>query len=100
MEILIYYIIAALSFAIMYSINYSWEIAQTVIETLYIFDMDYTDSDWNPYMYLAVGFMLTLVLMPMYIPAIFGKRYERIKDASAYILVEEYGFIKEDDSED
>ena len=99
MEILGYYIIAALSFALMYSISYGWEIIQTVLDVLNLFDMNYIDEDtWNPWYYMTAVFIMSLIAMPLFLFLVLAQnKYETIKFASAHILQKYYGFEQESD---
>jgi hypothetical protein len=95
--ILEYYIIAALSFAAMYTYNYGWEITKTVLDVLFMFDIDYRDSKWHPWTYMVVSFIAATLAMPLFlIMIIFGDKYTLIKDASSHILEKRFGFKKDD----
>jgi hypothetical protein len=91
-----YYIIIAFSFAIMYSIKYGWEIAKTVMDILFMFDVNYLEYNWHPVSYMIAVFLLSLIAMPFFIPLIFKKRYKVIKQASSHILINKFGFEKND----
>ena len=100
MEILTYYIIAALSFSLMYTINYGWEVAQTVMEMLYMFDIDYMEApDWSPGSYVVSVFVMAFIFMPIFVPNIFQDKHNKIRDAASFILEKHYGFVKEDDNQ-
>lgn len=92
--ILEYYIIVALSFSLMYSISYGWEIVQTVLDVLYIFEMDYVKEDkWNPGYYMTMVFTMSLIGMPLFLFLVLAQdKYETVKFAAAHILKKYYGF--------
>ena len=97
MDILSYYIIIALSFALMYTISYGWEIIQTVLDVLYMFDMDYIEENtWNPGYYITMVFTMSLIGMPLFLFLVLAQdKYETVKFASAHILQKYYGFEQE-----
>lgn len=91
--ILEYYIIAAVSFAIMYTYNYGWVITESVINMLNMFDIDYLEEDcnWTPASYLINTFILSSIAMPVFLFVIlFTDKYKIIKDCSGYILIKNF----------
>lgn len=81
------YIIIAVSFAIMYTINYIYQINLTVLSTLYMFDIDYSETDWNPWSFVIGGFIVSVMLMPIIVLFILPEnRWKVINKSSKYII--------------
>lgn len=92
-----YYIIAAMSFALMYTYSYGLEISKTVVDVLNLFDMSYkdhyVDKGWNPNMYIFWSFIVALIAMPLVLLIVlFENKYKTVKEASGSILKDSYGF--------
>ena len=96
-----YYLIAALSFAIMYAYSYGCEISNTVLDLLYMFDMDYRDypeAKWSPKAYILSSFVVSFLGAPFFLYIVlFQNKYVTVKAASGHILQDSFGLKKEDE---
>lgn len=82
------YLIIAVSFALMYSINYTKDIIWSIVQLCNIFDIDHTEF-LSPIIFYTVYFLASFILFPIFCYAIFKySKYEIIKVAT-------YSFMKE-----
>ena len=97
MEILIYYLIACVSFSIMFIIRYGYEIVETTLDVLDMFDIDYVqDGDWTPWAYYTALFIINIIYMPkIWWIIISTPRYAVIKECTSEILIQHFDFKKE-----
>lgn len=98
-EILSYYIIIALSFAIMYTYSYGLEITRIVIEVLEISGKRHQDyvkeRAWHPYIYLSASFLLSLIAMPFFAKEIIlMNKWDLVEYAAGEILSNSYSLNK------
>ena len=82
------YILIAISFSIMFTINYSLEVTKSVRDALIIMDIDKKDFNWNPTIYLIASFIISIIFMPIVMPKIFiSDKFKVIKFLTKKILV-------------
>lgn len=87
MEILFYYLIASISFMLMYTYRYGYEITLTVLDVLKELDIDYTEHNWSPITHTFAVAILSLIAMPLFFMVMLSEhRYVTIKEASKLIL--------------
>ncbi len=94
-----YYIIACISFSIMYLINYGIEIVNTVMDVLDILDIDYKEEEttWTPLKYIIAMLISVTVFMPLFLYLILTTdKYLIIKDATAGILTNKFGLERDE----
>lgn len=95
MEILFYYFIAAFSFTIMYTWRYSYEVMQSVVQTLVILDINYSEYKWSPSAFMITSTVISFFLMPLVAVNIFSaSRFEVIKAMTSSILVDSFGLTE------
>ena len=94
-----YYIIACISFSMMYLINYGIEIINTVTDVLYMLDINYREEDtnWTPLGY-AISMLITVAtFMPLFLYLIVTTdKYAIIKNATAGILTNRFGLERDE----
>lgn len=99
LEILGYYLIAALSFSIMYTYSYGYEISKTVMGVLIICEIepeDYIeDQGWGPNIYIGASFVMSFLVMPIYLYAMLStNKWVFVSDRACEILEKSYGLEK------
>ena len=92
-----YYIIAVISFSIMYYIRYTLEIIPTVLDTLELLDIKYQDCvGWSPITYSIASVFVTLVGFPFFLYIIIvSSRTRIVQESVRQILKGPFGLEEE-----
>lgn len=81
------YFIISVSFAIMFTFQYTYQINRIVLDTLDMFDIDYRETRWDPFTYGFVSFVTAIIAMPIFLLSIIAEeRWGAINKASKHIL--------------
>ena len=95
-EYLCYYLIAALSFSIMYAINYNRDTIWSVQKVCDIFDIPMHDH-FSPITFYIVSLIFVFILFPAYLLAVLSEnKYDIVKVQASAILKEHFGLSKDD----